>query len=195
MQAFGGFDHNVQTFRVVTKLERRYPALRRPEPDLGDAGGRHQAQRPGHRISWPSPPGAAISEFDAQYGLRLDTWASAEAQVAALADDIAYNNHDVDDGVLAGLFNLDELADVPLIGPHAGERQADYPDVEDRHPAPGGRAADDRGHGRRRPGRDQRRRRGRSAGSRPRTCAPLGHAAGLVLARHGRGPGRAAAAS
>src|ERR1700709_213430 len=115
MQPYGGFDHNVQTFRVVTKLERRYP------------------QFDGLNLTWETlegvikhngpvvdkldkPSWSAIAEFDAQYGLRLDTWASAEAQVAALADDIAYNNHDVDDGVQAGLFGLDELLDVPLIG-------------------------------------------------------------------------------
>lgn len=129
MQAFGGFDHNVQTFRVVTKLERRYPSF------------------DGLNLSWETlegvikhngpvldqlakPSWSAISEFDAQYGLRLDTWASAEAQVAALSDDIAYNNHDVDDGVAAGLFNLDELAEVPLIGPHIRSARADYPSCE-----------------------------------------------------------------
>ena len=129
MQGYGGFDHNVQTFRVVTKLERRYPRFE------------------GLNLTWETlegvikhngpvidqlckPSWSAISEFDAQYGLRLDTWASAEAQVAALADDIAYNNHDVDDGVLAGLFNLDELARVPLIGPHVASAWADYPDCD-----------------------------------------------------------------
>ncbi|MDZ4370294.1 MAG: deoxyguanosinetriphosphate triphosphohydrolase [Phenylobacterium sp.] len=129
MQTFGGFDHNVQTFRVVTKLERRYPRF------------------DGLNLSWETlegvikhngpvidqlakPSWSAISEFDAEYGLRLDTWASAEAQVAALSDDIAYNNHDVDDGVLAGLFNLEELAGIPLIGPHIKSTWADYPDCE-----------------------------------------------------------------
>ena len=66
----------------------------------------------------------------ADYHLRLDSWASAEAQVAALADDIAYNNHDVDDGVQAGLFNLEELRAVPLIGPHVASAVADYPSVD-----------------------------------------------------------------
>ena len=65
------------------------------------------------------PSWSAIAEFDADYGLGLDGWASAEAQVAALADDIAYNNHDVDDGVQAGLFSLDELADGPADRPDA----------------------------------------------------------------------------
>ena len=59
--------------------------------------------------------------------LRLGGWASAEAQVAALADDIAYNNHDVDDGVQAGLFNLEELREIPLIGPHVASAVANYP--------------------------------------------------------------------
>ena len=63
-------------------------------------------------------PGRPIVDFDAELSTcELGAWASAEAQVAALADDIAYNNHDVDDGLQAGLFRLDELDDVPLIGP------------------------------------------------------------------------------
>jgi dGTPase len=76
------------------------------------------------------PSWSAIAEFDAEYDLRLGTWASAEAQVAALADDIAYNNHDVDDGVQAGLFNLEELRGIPLIGPHVASAAADYPDCD-----------------------------------------------------------------
>jgi len=78
------------------------------------------------------PSWSAIAEFDAEYGLRLSTWASAEAQVAALADDIAYNNHDVDDGVEAGLFFLKELLDVPLIGPHVHSAMQDFPDCDQR---------------------------------------------------------------
>src|SRR5215218_37163 len=129
MQGFGGFDHNVQTFRVVTKLERRYPRFDGLNLTWETLEGVIKHNGPVvdklEKPSW-----SAIAEFDAQYGLRLDTWASAEAQVAALADDIAYNNHDVDDGVLAGLFNLDELAEVPLIGPHVVSARADYPDCD-----------------------------------------------------------------
>ena len=64
MEPYGGFDHNVQTFRVVTELEQRYPALRRAEPDLGDARGGDQAQRPGRPTSWTSRPGRPIADYD-----------------------------------------------------------------------------------------------------------------------------------
>ena len=129
MQGYGGFDHNVQTFRVVTKLERRYPRFDGLNLCWETLEG--VIKHNGPVIDQLAKPSwSAISEFDGQYGLRLDTWASAEAQVAALADDIAYNNHDVDDGILAGLFNLDELAAVPLIGPHVISARTDYPDCE-----------------------------------------------------------------
>jgi dGTPase len=129
MQAFGGFDHNVQTFRVVTKLERRYPRFEGLNLTWETLEGVIKHNGPVvdklDRPSW-----SAIAEFDAEYDLRLGTWASAEAQVAALADDIAYNNHDVDDGVQAGLFNLEELRGIPLIGPHVASAAADYPDCD-----------------------------------------------------------------
>jgi dGTPase len=129
MQGFGGFDHNVQTFRVVTKLERRYPRFDGLNLAWETLEGVIKHNGPVvemlERPSW-----RAIAEFDAEYDLRLSTWASAEAQVAALSDDIAYNNHDVDDGVQAGLFGLDELAETPLIGPHIKSAWADYPTCE-----------------------------------------------------------------
>ena len=129
MQGFGGFDHNVQTFRVVTKLERRYPRFDGLNLTWETLEGVIKHNGPVvdklDRPSW-----RAIADFDAQYDLRLSTWASAEAQVAALADDIAYNNHDVDDGVQAGLFFLKELLDVPLIGPHVASAMKDYPDCD-----------------------------------------------------------------
>jgi dGTPase len=129
MADFGGFDHNVQTFRVVTKLERRYPRFDGLNLTWETLEGVIKHNGPVadklERPSW-----RAIAEFDADYDLRLGTWASAEAQVAALADDIAYNNHDVDDGVAAGLFHLRELLDVPLIGPHVASAFADFPDCD-----------------------------------------------------------------
>jgi dGTPase len=131
MKAFGGFDHNVQTFRVVTELEHRYPdflglnltwetlegIIKHNGPVTSKLG----------RPSWE-----AIAKYDADYDLGLNTWAGAEAQVAALADDIAYNNHDVDDGVTAGLFTLDDLIDVPLIGPILAAVKSERPDLDQR---------------------------------------------------------------
>jgi dGTPase len=131
MAEYGGFDHNVQTFRVVTELESRYPTF------------------PGLNLTWETLEGVvkhngpvsssleraswrAIVDFDVEFPLDLGGWASAEAQVAALSDDIAYNNHDVDDGLQAGLFRLPELEDVPLIGPVLHGVRRDYPDLDDR---------------------------------------------------------------
>ncbi|WP_340647185.1 deoxyguanosinetriphosphate triphosphohydrolase [Phenylobacterium sp.] len=129
MQPFGGFDHNVQTFRVVTKLERRYPRWDGLNLTWETLEGVIKHNGPvTAKLSEPS--WKAITEFDAEYDLGLDTWASAEAQCAALADDIAYNNHDVDDGVQAGLFHLKELLDVPLIGPILAGVYKEYPDID-----------------------------------------------------------------
>jgi len=131
MADYGGFDHNVQTFRVVTELESRYPnfpglnltweTLEGVVKHNGPASG--QLERPAWR---------AIVDYDAAYPLELGGWASAEAQIAALSDDIAYNNHDVDDGLQAELFRLAELEDVPLIGPILMGVRRDYPDLDDR---------------------------------------------------------------
>ena len=129
MAEFGGFDHNVQTFRVVTKLERRYPRFEGLNLTWETLEGIIKHNGP-VTDKLEKPSWSAIAEFDANYALRLDGWASAEAQVAALADDIAYNNHDVDDGVQAGLFNLDELSEIPLIGPHVKSAVAEYPKVD-----------------------------------------------------------------
>ncbi|MCG9916125.1 MAG: deoxyguanosinetriphosphate triphosphohydrolase [Phenylobacterium sp.] len=129
METYGGFDHNVQTFRVVTRLERRYPGWDGLNLTWETLEGVIKHNGPVasklERPSW-----SAIAEFDGEYDLRLSTWASAEAQVAALADDIAYNNHDVDDGVQAGLFHLKELLDVPLIGPILHQVYKDYPGLD-----------------------------------------------------------------
>jgi dGTPase len=129
MEQFGGFDHNVQTFRVVTDLERRYPAFEGLNLTWETLEGVVKHNGPvSHRLD--DPAWRAIAEYTEGFDLELGTWASAEAQVAALADDIAYNNHDVDDGVQAGLFTLEELSDVPLIGPMLSHAQRDYPGLE-----------------------------------------------------------------
>jgi dGTPase len=131
MKPFGGFDHNVQTFRVVAKLEHRYPDFEGLNLTWETLEGVIKHNGPvTEKLSRPS--WNMVRQFDASYDLKLGTWASAEAQVAAVADDIAYNNHDVDDGLQAGLFQLGDLLDVPLIGPILHGVQAERPDLDDR---------------------------------------------------------------
>ncbi|HJV41130.1 deoxyguanosinetriphosphate triphosphohydrolase [Caulobacter sp.] len=131
MRDYGGFDHNVQTFRVVTELEHRYPDFLGLNLTWETLEGIIKHNGPvTNKLGKPS--WKAISKYDNEYELGLDSWASAEAQVAALADDIAYNNHDVDDGVTAGLFTLDELMDVPLIGPILFAVKSERPDLDAR---------------------------------------------------------------
>jgi dGTPase len=131
MAPFGGFDHNVQTFRVLTDLERRYPRFAGLNLTWETLEGivKHNGPVAGmlERPVW-----CDVVAFDRDYDLKLNGWASAEAQIAAISDDIAYNNHDVDDGLQAGLFRLEELLDVPLIGPVLNGVRNDFPDLEAR---------------------------------------------------------------
>jgi dGTPase len=131
MRDFGGFDHNVQTFRVVTDLERRYPKFHGLNLTWETLEGIVKHNGP-VTSKLAAPSWKAIKDYDADYKLDLGGWASAEAQVAALADDIAYNNHDVDDGVEAGIFALDDLNDVALIGPVLAQTRAEWPGLDAR---------------------------------------------------------------
>ncbi|HEY1224747.1 MAG TPA: deoxyguanosinetriphosphate triphosphohydrolase [Brevundimonas sp.] len=131
MAEYGGFDHNVQTFRVVTKLEERYPSFDGLNLSWETVEGVIKHNGPvSHRLD--EPAWRAIADYAQGWDLRLDGFASLEAQCAAIADDIAYNNHDVDDGVQAGLFSLDDLAEVPLIGRIVRETRKDWPKADDR---------------------------------------------------------------
>ena len=131
MAPYGGFDHNVQTFRVCTRLERRYPEFDGLNLTWETLEGVVKHNGPvTHELNKPS--WRAIADYTRDFDLRLDSWASAEAQVAALSDDIAYNNHDVDDGLQAGLFTLKDLEDVALIGPILSGARRDYPDIDER---------------------------------------------------------------
>ncbi|WP_374037129.1 deoxyguanosinetriphosphate triphosphohydrolase [Brevundimonas staleyi] len=131
MEPWGGFDHNVQTFRVVTKLEARYPEFDGLNLSWETVEGVVKHNGPvGHMLDRPS--WRAIADYAKDWDLRLDSFASLEAQAAAIADDIAYNNHDVDDGVQAGLFTLADLADVPMIGPILHQTRKDWPDLNER---------------------------------------------------------------
>jgi dGTPase len=131
MAPYGGFDHNVQTFRVLTEIERQYPRFHGLNPTWETLEGivKHNGPVTGRldRPVWRD-----VVAFDRDFSLDLAGWPSAEAQVAALSDDVAYNNHDVDDGLQAGLFQLEELIDVPLVGPVLRTVRSDYPDLDDR---------------------------------------------------------------
>lgn len=132
MTLFGGFDHNAHTLRVVTEIETRYAAF------------------PGLNLTWETLEGvvkhngplltAATGEADlpwaiTAYGdwraLDLHTFAGVEAQIAALADDIAYNNHDIDDGLRAGLLDIEALAELPMVGQVLKACRARYPDASE----------------------------------------------------------------
>jgi dGTPase len=137
LSAFGGFDHNAQALRIVTRLERRYAAydglnvtwetlegLVKHNGPLLDAAG-----NPTARYAARGVPGA-FTEYSEVQDLRLNTFASAEAQAAAIADDIAYNAHDIDDGLRAGLFSIDDLKAVPFLSSLLGEVDSLYPGLE-----------------------------------------------------------------
>jgi dGTPase len=131
MARFGGFSHNDQTLRILTRLERRYAEFDGLNLTWEALEGtvKHNGPLRGAGIERPVPP--TIAEYDGRHPLALDTFPSAEAQVAALADDIAYNNHDIDDGLRAGLFAVPDLADVPLVGPVFHGVASRYPGIEE----------------------------------------------------------------
>ena len=123
MRPHGGFDHNAQSLRIVTRLERRYALFDGLNLTWETLEGLVKHNGPlidgqGHALGHYKERGLpdAIIEYAEAHDLELSSYASAEAQVAALADDIAYNAHDIDDGLRAGLFGLIDLGDVPLAG-------------------------------------------------------------------------------
>ncbi len=125
MAPYGGFDHNAQAIRIVTALEQHY------------------AEFDGLNLTWETLEGIAkhngpvlgelpyaLAEYDAQHDLELHSFASAEAQVAALADDIAYNNHDLDDGLRAGLFCIEDLMELPIVSDCFKTVDTKYPGLD-----------------------------------------------------------------
>jgi dGTPase len=128
MQAFEGFDHNAQTLRIVTKLEVRYPTFDGLNLTWEMLEGlvKHNGPVIGPDTPVQSLP-MAFREFPHLEKLELDQFAGPEAQVAALSDDIAYNNHDIDDGIAAGLFTIDDMMDLPIVGDVFRGVQIEYP--------------------------------------------------------------------
>ena len=114
MRNFGGFDHNAQSLRVVTKLERKYLDFDGLNLTWETLEGLVKHNGPVADRSHASAK--AVRDVEAWRSLELDQWASAEAQAASLADDIAYLSHDVDDGLRAGLLSIDSLTEAPFAG-------------------------------------------------------------------------------
>lgn len=122
MQPYGGFDHNAQAIRIVTNLERHYADFDGLNLtwDTLEGLAKHNGPVTGE-IPW------ALQGYNDQHDLELGTFASAEAQVAAIADDVAYNHHDLHDGLRAELFSTDELAALPILNACFEEVDGMYP--------------------------------------------------------------------
>jgi dGTPase len=132
MREWGGFDHNAQTLRILTQLEQRYAAFDGLNLTWETLEGvvKHNGPLVTSERALKDLP-VAIVEYQRRQDLALDTWPGAEAQVAALSDDIAYNNHDIDDGLRAGLFTLQDICEVPLVGEAVAQVRAQYPAIDE----------------------------------------------------------------
>ena len=129
MADYNGFDHNAQGLRIVTKLEHRYAAFDGLNLTWETIEGLVKHNGPIiAKVDKPVP--LAITEYNAVQDLDLATWPGAEAQVAAISDDIAYNAHDFDDGLKAGLFPLEAVMELPLVGPIFKNIAQRYPGLE-----------------------------------------------------------------
>ncbi len=137
MSAFGGFDHNAQSLVIVTRLERRYAGfdglnltwetlegIVKHNGPLIDAAGKPVARYAARGVP------EAILDYSRRQDLELSSYASAEAQIAAIADDIAYDAHDLDDGLRAGMFGIDELASLPAVKDILAQVRARYGEIE-----------------------------------------------------------------
>ena len=125
MNGYDGFDHNAQTLRILTTLEERYPLFN------------------GLNLTWETLEGIAkhngpledphisIKNFNKLYDLDLKTFPGLEAQIASLSDDIAYNNHDIDDGFRAGFINLDDLKSIEFLADIINQISLEFKEIED----------------------------------------------------------------
>tara|TARA_B100000475_G_scaffold69363_1_gene49738 strand:+ start:1645 stop:2808 length:1164 start_codon:yes stop_codon:yes gene_type:complete len=125
MKDYEGFDHNAQTLRILTSLEERYPLFE------------------GLNLTWETLEGVVkhngpllnphivIKEYNNIHDLELDTFPGLEAQIASLSDDIAYNNHDIDDGFRAGLISLDDLKKIDLFAEIIKEINIEFKNIDD----------------------------------------------------------------
>lgn len=133
MQPYDGFDHNAQSLRIVTRLERRYPQFDGLNLSWETLEGlvKHNGPLTGPDTTLNDLP-AAFRDFRHLEALEIDQFAGPEAQVAALSDDIAYNNHDIDDGIAAGLFTVEDLMDLPVVGDAFRGVRIEFSGIDDR---------------------------------------------------------------
>jgi dGTPase len=117
----GGFDHNAHAIRIVTLLETPYPYFEGLNLSWEALEGLAKHNGPVTAPTW------AMAEANSEWDLELESWPSLEAQVAAISDDIAYDNHDIDDGLRAGLLDIEELVELPLV-------RRLWDSIADRHP-------------------------------------------------------------
>jgi len=130
MEPYGGFSHNEQTFRVLTELEHRYLEFDGLNLTWETLEGivKHNGPLLPEKVGEALP--ATIAAFNVRYDLELHTYPGPEAQVAAMADDIAYNTHDIDDGYRAGFFGFDDMKELPLFGPIIADLRRQNPTAD-----------------------------------------------------------------
>ena len=124
MKAYDGFDHNAQTLRILTTLEERYPLFNGLNLTWETLEGIAKHNGPLEN------PHIAIKDFNKIYDLGLNTFPGLEAQIASLSDDIAYNNHDLDDGLRANLFTENDISNLPIVGECFSLVDAKYPNLD-----------------------------------------------------------------
>jgi dGTPase len=125
---YGGFDHNAQTLRVLVEIEQRYAEFNGLNLSWETLEGIVKHNGPIKEMS--NPEGSPIHEFNNLFDLNLSGFSSAEAQVAAIADDIAYGNHDLDDGLRAGVFTVEDLSAVPHVAEVFEFVSQKYPNID-----------------------------------------------------------------
>ena len=125
MRKFGGFDHNVNSLKIMTKLEVHYPGFEGLNLSWETLEGTVKHNGPIKR-----PRNAYLKEFNRRFDLDLKHFSSLESQVASFADDIAYNNHDIDDGFRAGFFTIEQLCELPFIAEIIREFDREHPGAD-----------------------------------------------------------------
>jgi dGTPase len=131
-----GFDHNAQSIKVITELEHKYAAFDGLNLTWETLEGivKHNGPLTGNlrnKERYSGKVHAVIAELDKKFDLQLDKYSSAEAQIASFADDIAYNNHDIDDGLRAELFTIEDVKKLPIVGNMFRELTIEFPDIHE----------------------------------------------------------------